>query len=299
MKDKISLLKIRLRKLVNYIYTLIASKGAYIVLNSWVQQYKNGVVKRNYGDELSYYLLKELTGKYVVNYYDIPRLEKKENILFIGSLVEHFVNPDTVIWGAGALLGGSEPLKSLPKKVLAVRGKLTRNYLQNNGVDCPEVYGDPALLLPYVYKSDVNKKFKIGIIPHHCDLGSPLINGIVNQIPDACRVINFVDYKDWKTVIDEICECEYIISSSLHGLIIADAYNIPNLWIKLSDNIIGGEFKFLDYFSGVSRLTDHPLLIKEDTTIDEIMKALSEYLPINFDSQKFISVAPISLNLNI
>lgn len=299
MKDRLSLFKIRVRKLINYIYCLIASKGNYIVLNSWIQQYMSGVIKRNYGDELSYYLIKELTGKHVVNYYDIPRLKKKENILFIGSLVEHFVTPDTVIWGSGALIGGSEPLRAIPKKVLAVRGKFTRDYLLNNGVDCPEVYGDPALLLPYVYKPNVNKKFKIGIIPHHSDIESDLISRIANQASGEVRIINFVDYHDWKTVIDEICECEYIISSSLHGLIIADAYNIPNLWIKLSDKLLGGEFKFLDYFSGVNRSTKQPFVITKDTTVDEIFNDLLEYSPVVFDYRQFIAVAPISLKLNI
>ena len=52
-----------------------------------------------------------------------------------------------------------------------------------------------------------------------------------------------------KDVVNAISRCNYVISSSLHGLIVADSLKIPNLWVKSSDSIIGGEFKYHDYYS--------------------------------------------------
>lgn len=289
----------RIKKLFNYIYSLFISKGDYIVLNAWIEQFKRDVIHRNFGDELSYYLLKEITGKVVVNYYDIPVFHKTPNILFIGSLVERLVNSDTIIWGAGCIVGGSEELKAIPKKVHAVRGKLTRQYLLEHNVDCPEVYGDPALLLPYVFQPTSKKKYKLGIIPHHSEIHLPWLAEFVKKNLVDIHLINLVNYESWKGVIEEICECEYILSSSLHGLIIADAYKIPNLWIKLSNKLIGGDFKFLDYFSGVDRKDTSPFFVNSNTSLEDIQNKLDEYIPINYDVKRFIASSPFPIKLDI
>ena len=57
----------------------------------------------------------------------------------------------------------------------------------------------------------------------------------------------------WENVIDAIVSCKSVVSSSLHGLICSDAYNIPNLWIDEFE-LKEGDFKFKDYFSSK---TDH------------------------------------------
>jgi hypothetical protein len=53
------------------------------------------------------------------------------------------------------------------------------------------------------------------------------------------------------SVVKAISECKLILSQSLHGLIVADALGIPNVWIEPSSKMIGGEFKFHDYFSTI------------------------------------------------
>lgn len=51
-------------------------------------------------------------------------------------------------------------------------------------------------------------------------------------------------------VIEDIVSCEYILSTSLHGIIVAHTYGVKALWIK-KGNIQTDGIKFDDYFSSV------------------------------------------------
>ncbi|WP_417177426.1 polysaccharide pyruvyl transferase family protein [Bacteroides sp.] len=284
-------------KTLNTIYYHIKYGGTGIVINSWIYLRFDKIRHRNFGDELNYYLLCELTEQPISNLIDICKWGRrgKTDLLFIGSLVEDFTTPDTIIWGSGAICGGNKILRNKPKEVRAVRGKLTRNYLLNNGVYCPEIYGDPALLCPLIYQSPVEKKYKIGLIPHVDDFHNPIVKVLEER---GVYIIKLADYKKWHDVIDEICQCEIIVSSSLHGLILADAYEIPNVWATISGKLLGGTFKFQDYFSGVNRCVDLPLILTETTSIPEIEQLAQNYSTIDFDISKFIKSAPIKISLS-
>jgi len=119
--------------------------------------------------------------------------------------------------------------------------------LIKNNIDCPEIYGDPVLLLPRFYKPNINKEYKLGVIIHYIDkkwFGLNIGNKNVLQIDIQSGFYN---------VITQVLKCEKIISSSLHGLILADAYGIPAMWLKVTDKVEGAELKFNDYFMSVGR----------------------------------------------
>lgn len=96
-------------------------------------------------------------------------------------------------------------------------------------------------------------------------------------------------------MIDSICECEFVISSSLHGLIISDAYGIPNIRVKFSDDLIGGDFKFRDYAASVGRQYTLPLEIRSDIDLKEILCHRVEYVPVSFDCRPLIEACPFAL----
>lgn len=274
----------------NNIYYLLHPFKKYIIINTWAH-IKHGVLQHdNFGDELNVYLVEKLTGKKVKfhnSYFHFPQ----RNYLVIGSLIEGFTDKRTIIWGSGAIIGGDKPLKNRPLKVSAVRGKKSREYLLMHGVECPEVYGDPALLMPTIYNPQLPLKWEVGIIPHINDLNNPLIKQMEGE--KGVHIIKFKNYSDWHDVIDEIKKCRIILSSSLHGLILSDAYGIPNLWISVSNNIIGGDFKFLDYFSGVERHTNKPIKVEHNTRIEDLIEqTIKQYKPIVFNKDILLDACP-------
>ena len=228
--------------------------------------------KKNWGDVLSQFLLEHYSGKKLnkddVFYFDdaAHMLDKNGKIVGIGSSMK-YVRPDDYVWGTGCI--DEHHVGDKPKKVYSVRGPLTRDVLLKRGWDVPEVYGDPALLFPQIYNPTIEKKYKIGLIPHCVDFysldGLKTINHMENM---GIKIINVT--AGINEFIDQLKECEYIISSSLHGLIAADAYGIPNYRVKISKLVHGGDFKYKDHYASVKREHYEPLQLTDITTLDEV-----------------------------
>ncbi|WP_052307650.1 polysaccharide pyruvyl transferase family protein [Belliella baltica] len=100
-----------------------------------------------------------------------------------------------------------------------------------------------------------------------------------------------VQQKNPLNVIDDILSCDKIISSSLHGLIVADAYRVPSIWIEFSDKIVGNGFKFFDYFLSVNRKDNAPVKINSTTQLDDILKNFYDY-EIEIDLEKLRKSCP-------
>jgi pyruvyltransferase len=131
-----------------------------------------------------------------------------------------------------------------------VRGKLTEQILRKNDLINQDIMlGDLGLLSSYLFNTKSDAKYLIGIIPHHDDLDSPVFYDIYKKYRKECIFIN-VRHEPEK-VIKEISSCKNIASSSLHGLIVADSFGIPNLWLENKYKSVKEEsrFKYLDYYS--------------------------------------------------
>ena len=231
--------------------------------------------KKNFGDVLGPYIVENLSGKeamytpllhtglnktFVLTYLRAiynRKLSVKEmyyNTLFligkqpnllitIGSVIDWYTNPNCDIWGAGIMNRNSPITKA---NFYAVRGKYSQLRLKELGHEPAKAIGDPALLTPMIYKPKSEKKYALGIIPHFLHYEETITR--VNS--DKILVINLLD--DIEKVIEDVYSCDKIISSSLHGIIIAHAYGVPALWFWLSKEHIGGDdIKFADYFSSV------------------------------------------------
>lgn len=204
----------------------------------------------NFGDVVGPYLISKITGKPVLN---IKKLQEP-GIMAVGSIIQMLDRKNMVIWGSGLMNKltdeRTESLKKYNPKILSVRGLETARNLLEAGLDVPDqrFYGDPALILPLFYRPSVSGPKKIGICPHFVHKPH-FLKYITDQ--DSLKVIDV--QKDMESVVDAIYSSSVCISSSLHGLIIAQAYNIPWVWLEIFDSNIGGgegsDFKFKDFFS--------------------------------------------------
>ncbi len=244
------------------------------------------VHKNNFGDILTPYIIAHFSDKKIKRIPSIlyPYLN---HFFIVGSILQKS-SEKTMIWGSGFISGKSK-CKEEPKKIYAVRGPLTRCILMAEGIKCPEIYGDPALLMPEIYHPKKKKKYKIGIIPHYVDKGHPWLENFDSN--DDILVID-VQQENPLNVIDEMLTCDRIISSSLHGVIVADAYQIPSLWIEFSNKVVGEGFKFLDYFMSVKRKDRKPICIKSNTKIEAIEQEFYDY-KIDIDLQKLKLSCPL------
>lgn len=196
---------------------------------------------QNFGDTLTPFVLEYLTGKPV----EPAERGDSKKLLAIGSII-HLAKAGDVVWGSGS--NRLRLLNGRGVEYLAVRGPITRGQIRH--AVCPEVYGDPGILLPLVYAPQVEKKYRRGIVPHYVDKPTAPAPG-----PDEL----LIDIQaDWKTVIDQMLSCESIIASSLHGVIAAEAYGIPATWAVWGTKIIGGPLKYHDYFLGTGRRVHQP-----------------------------------------
>lgn len=250
----------------------------------------------NWGDNIGYLILKHFSNSSKLKYEDVfhsshykddlNSVRKNGKILSVGSIMQTSLSKD-IVWGSGCLF--PESIGGTPKKVYAVRGPLTRKALINKGIECPEIYGDPALLFPKIYNPKIEKKYEYGIIPHYIDFSNKKTLKLIYYLGlQGVKIINITSNPF--TFIEELLSVNKVLSSSLHGLIAADAYKIPNAKINLN-NLVGGEFKFLDYFQSVKRKPYFKTFINNTPTISNLN--LIEYNnTIDFDPDALLKAGP-------
>jgi pyruvyltransferase len=251
---------------------------------------------QNFGDILGPYIARKINAN--IDDYAI----------MIGSILQiSWPNP-FVVWGPGII--GEDKSCRVPdvkkiKKVYAVRGPKTREVLLGQGIECPEIYGDPALILPYLIpkpKKQTRKKV-VGILPHWVDLDE-----IKNQSFSYNQ--NEIDLKiiDIRSGIEEVIHqtttCDVVITSSLHGLILGESYNIPTAFTQISKKLRGGTFKFEDYFESTGRSLkmldwkdaskrslDNAIEFAESSEIPDIdIKKLVDAFPFVIENKEFLNL---------
>jgi hypothetical protein len=226
----------------------------------------------------------------------------EKNLIGIGSILSTG-NSNSDIWGAGFM---SENEECKGGTIYAIRGKLSLNKIRKQIAQGDKIklindvaIGDPALLLPELIKSAESKKYKLGIIPHFSET-----DYFINYYGSKYHVIDLRS-NEIERVTNDITSCEKILSTSLHGIIVAHAYGIPAIWMEytgLEPNTFG--FKFRDYFSSVGIPEYIPIrnikeVLESEYTLEDKFKSLyTESLPqydLNKIKENLIRTAPFQI----
>lgn len=244
----------RLQKIINTYYQLsIGTIRGNLIRAYW---YEKTV---NFGDLLTPEILR---------YYGLCPIhtpKQSADLLSIGSILDDVPeNYCGIILGSGLKKDVSRSFAKA--KIIAVRGMLTQNR-----INAPSnvLLGDPGLLSDRLVKTRKKKQYVLGFVPHFFDKFDERIHKIQQQFERDVLIIDV--QRPPRKVIADIDQCEYIISSSLHGLVVADSLGIPNAWVVLSDKVQGKGFKFYDYASACGKRYD-PIYISENDRLLDLIK---------------------------
>ena len=201
----------------------------------------------NLGDSLGEVIVRFLLNQKGIS-IDKP-VSKTKHLFCVGTNIQGGYQSAT-IWGSGI-----RPPKNKKEAFLqmhcgrkldirAVRGPLTREIVLQYGHKCPEVYGDPAILLPMVYNPVVPKLRERLVIPQ-------FFNEMKFREGHPNEHMISMNTNDYKSIINEILASEIVYTSSLHGIILAEAYGVPAVFFRGLTEF--WDFKYLDYYYSTGR----------------------------------------------
>lgn len=228
---------------------------------------------QNVGDYLSVVVV-----EYMKKRYNLKDMTPKTHHLYaIGSIIS-FGYQDTTIWGSGLIYNKENYWWSKWRKldIRCVRGPKTREVLLKNGYDCPENYGDPAILMPLIYQPySCEKKYEYTVVHHHFHL-----TGSEDELSPLTN--------DWQGFIDRLVQSKLVISSSLHGIILAEAYRVPAIMLKEEGLDI---FKFEDYYNSTGRV-DFPIAENVEQALQMTPSVLPDFKKLQ---DNLIETFPVDL----
>ncbi|MBR2614376.1 MAG: polysaccharide pyruvyl transferase family protein [Clostridia bacterium] len=238
----------------------------------------------NIGDNLSPFIVNKMLDRKEIDLD--KKISKTKHLFAIGSIIS-FGYQDSTIWGSGLIRGKSKSWsiwKCFRKlDIRAIRGPETRNALLNLGYDCPEVYGDPAILLPFfIPASEVEKKYDYVIIKHYADKREIKIPEGKTYLELDVRTDNFAEF------VKILLQGRKVVSSSLHGIILAETYGIPAIMLNCSGL---DHFKFKDWYGSTNRCS-FPIA----TSIEDALDMTAPELPnLKLMQENLINAFPYDL----
>lgn len=173
-------------------------------------------------------------------------------------------------WGIGI---NPRYTRHVPKNLTmhSVRGPMTVEFIEQKegrdlSISLKQRMGDPGFLLPYLFglkRSKLNET-RVCFVAHKNDLK----HKFVQNPPANIHIITCAQH--WEPALKQIQTCGYVASSSLHGIILADALAIPRMWFQFNNTRTKdseGSFKYLDYFGSIGEYPGKEWPIRDTTLI--------------------------------
>ena len=228
----------------------------------------------NLGDSTSAVVVASLAGLPVV-----PRTfdDTTPRLLAVGTIVSELRNGTLHVWGTGldarrrAFGNRTAGFAAAPRTdyvIHAVRGPRSRQVLLQAGLHAPPIYGDGSQFMPRLLPDRVEKRHELGVVVHLSELAEAAL-GATPPHPryaggeaDGVRIISTLhepSLAGFRAKLEELLACRRIVSTSLHGKLLADAYGIPNLYFPYCPRGEGGlelalddeevDHRFADYYA--------------------------------------------------
>jgi hypothetical protein len=280
----------------------------------------------NLGDALSPVMVALCSGMDVTR---IPTSSRTPRIAAVGTIGQAFAGGEVWFWGTGCS-AFRNPLAKREERIpyqtpadttihiAATRGAISERLL-SGGNGSPHIYGDPVWLLPRFYRPTLPKRWKLGVIVHLSELSDRAYEAHVSprfiryEIPPSLsasiRLINTVTPVATTAIrerLDEILSCERLVSTSLHGMVLAETYQIPCLHFGTGRGRAGlttieavpdsaVDLRVLDFYSGLglARFKSYNQHRNEYTDWDALMRAIDDaWAPKPFDEQRLLNAFP-------
>ena len=233
-------------------------------------KYWNPDSGKNFGDALS---------ETIVDFLKPNGSVLTANMLAVGSIMPNMLEDNIHVWGSGVHPKLVNLKHEAKKNVVfhAVRGPLTEQWLNRNGYEVKTTHGDPGLLTSlFIKPSYVKPTGKPIFVSHIFDGLDEATEWYGIEIVHAIKPLQYV--------VDKIVNASIVYSSSLHGLILADAYKKPSAIIQ---SLTEGDFKYGDYYYSTGRYlpefyktpTDNITPMMTQNTLESIQKALLKSFP--------------------
>lgn len=206
-------------------------------------------------------------------------------LLSVGSVM-HMAKTGDTVWGTGIngkVADAEHAFRSLD--IRALRGPLTQSRLRLvHGVDSPNVFGDPALLLP-------------NLCPELTTTTKTRQRILIPNLNELDQFRSHPDFADPRTPIEHlipmIAGSEIVVGSSLHAIVLADALGVAGALIASRAE---HEFKYRDYAAGTGQQDFVISKNAEDATILATNYLRSGRVALsNWDSKPLLDAFPHDL----
>jgi hypothetical protein len=284
----------------------------------------------NFGDALSPVMVAMVAGKPIDR---VPFRSLTPRLAAVGTIAHGLEGGDVWFWGSGCSNyrnPGAKAEERVPYQVpdgtrvtiSATRGPVSRDLLGGAGLP-NAVYGDPVWLLPRFYEPTIEKRYELGVILHLSELTDRSTEAHPNPNfkrydryggdVDRIRLINTVtdiSLSALRDKVDEILSCKRIVSTSLHGMVIAESYGIPCLYFPpngvrpglghVEPTIESGlDLRIVDLYQGLG-IQQLPVYVQDryaPTDWDDLLSAIDRtWQPVDIDGDALMQALPMEIS---
>ncbi len=228
---------------------------------------------KNAGDLLNANIVSALSKRdtYYVN-------DKTKPFLLTSGSVLGASSKSASVWGSGLMHPDLGLGTAIPENIHLLRGKKSYEALLKAGLKLDDMpLGDPLSLAPKLLgiKRTDHTTRRIGVMAHYADRQSSYVQKLLKH-PD---VIDLNVHSDPVRLVEQMATCSFVLSSCLHGIILANALDVPSNWIKTDTKFAGGGFEFSDWFSICRDPQITAWKLKDTDRIDDIVSECKLHMP--------------------